>query len=262
MKNPTTCRTGRAQLAVAAAMIALAWSACSRDAHHDDAGPPPQGAPMVTPRPEPAPAVGAASAAGEARTVSGSASADADGAAGGAGGARTLAAAPGVQSLPPANPDPSMTQDPSVEGLDDRGGAYARVGFSTLAGYFYDVEEIEATIPDNPDGKPEDHIPPAVRALDGKKVVVRGFMMPIEMIRNETSVFLLVRNRLLCCFGMMVGINEWVHVRMADDKRVPWINDVPIAVYGTLRVREEVRDGMIMSLYRMEGEDVVHGGGY
>jgi hypothetical protein len=152
-----------------------------------------------------------------------------------------------------------MTRDVPIQGVDDRSGAYAPVAFSKLAGFEYDIDMVEASIAA---GQPDDEIPAEVRALNGRKVVASGFMVPIEMQGRETRTFLLMRNRMGCCFGMLLGINEWIHVRMEGDKTAQWINDVPINVYGTLEVGEDVRDGMVMSIYRMKGEDVVHRGGY
>jgi hypothetical protein len=87
-------------------------------------------------------------------------------------------------------------------------------------------------------------------------------MMPIDINReNETRKFLLVRNRMACCFGAMTGLNEWILVQM-DPTPAKFVKDVPVVVYGTLEVGEDIKDGMVMSVYRMRGDEVGHSGGY
>lgn len=168
-----------------------------------------------------------------------------------------------VPEMIQANPDIGKTQgDLPVSDIDSRDGQYKPISFGKLGGYLYDNYAVEASLGKDGQGKPIDEIPAQVRALDKQKVALRGFMVPIDIKKNEARSFLLVRNRMACCFGMQVGLNEWVFVRMAGDKTARWMNDVPTTVYGTLSVGEDIRDGMIMSIYRMEGEDVAYSGGY
>lgn len=168
-----------------------------------------------------------------------------------------------VPEMIQANPDVGKTQgDLPVTDIDSRDGQYKPISFGKLGGYLYDNYAVEASLGKDGKGKPIDEIPAEVRALDKQKVALRGFMVPIDIKKNEARSFLLVRNRMACCFGMQVGLNEWVFVRMAGDKTARWMNDVPTTVYGTLSVGEDIRDGMIMSIYRMEGDDVAYSGGY
>ncbi len=50
-------------------------------------------------------------------------------------------------------------------------------------------------------------------------------------------------------------MNQWVLVRVRDDQRVLFSHS-PIRVYGQLEVGEEIRDGRVVSLYRMQAERV------
>ncbi len=138
---------------------------------------------------------------------------------------------------------------------------YLPLAFGKLASFAYDVYAAEEEIAS--EGKPgPERVPAEIRSLNGRKIAVRGFMMPLDITRNQAKTFLLVRNRMACCFGMMVGLNEWVYVQMADGSAADWVNDVPITVYGELAVGEEVRDGMVMSLYRMKADEVAYDGGF
>src|SRR5262249_49002253 len=76
-------------------------------------------------------------------------------------------------------------------------GDYLTVTFDTLSSYYYEVPNLEATanVPadkiagdkgdkgDKGDGarRPKDQIPAPIRALDGKKVSIQGFMIPIKL---------------------------------------------------------------------------------
>ena len=104
-------------------------------------------------------------------------------------------------------------------------------------------------------------IPQRVLALDKKKVIVQGFMVPIEFKRDSVRSFLLVRNQMMCCFGAMIGMNEWVMVQMDGEKRTTFVQDVPTVVYGELEVGEDIQNGMVMSLYRLRGLEVQFKGG-
>ncbi|MGH7162583.1 MAG: hypothetical protein ACREID_03790, partial [Planctomycetota bacterium] len=59
-----------------------------------------------------------------------------------------------------------------------------------------------------------------------------------------------------CCYGVMPRMNEWVHVKMAPGKKAKFAIHVPLVAYGTLAVGEQIEDGIVMSLYRMESTEV------
>lgn len=164
----------------------------------------------------------------------------------------------------PANADvDKMTRTPEATNAgDDR---YKAVGFDVLAGFEYQPSETMGlgggTMPN--DAEPgEAAIPDAIKALDGKPIAVTGFMVPIDLRDGKVRYFLLVRNQMLCCYGVMPSMNEWIHVEMNESNRVEYVNDVPITVKGKLAVGEEIEDGVVMSLYRMNGDSVTPRGGW
>jgi hypothetical protein len=109
---------------------------------------------------------------------------------------------------------------------------------------------------DLPPGASRDQIPDRIKALNGKRVAIRGFMVPTVVETDGVKGFLLTRSRDLCCFGIMPKMNEWIDASL-DGRSVPFYSDVVITVYGTLEVGEE-RDGdVVLSLYRLKVEDVV-----
>lgn len=81
-------------------------------------------------------------------------------------------------------------------------------------------------------------------------------MVPIEMRNGKVRTFLLVRNQLACCFGMPMGLTEWLDITVDGDGLEP-VQDVLVAVSGTLDVGPKVtEDGMVLSLYRMKADSL------
>jgi len=105
--------------------------------------------------------------------------------------------------------------------------------------------------------EPKHSIPDAIKALDKKKVAIKGYMMPIDFEDGGTNEFVLTRNIPSCFYCQPPQLNDWVEVKMKDGKRVPYIPDGIIELYGTLDVGEQREDGFIVNLYRMTGEKVV-----
>jgi hypothetical protein len=97
-----------------------------------------------------------------------------------------------------------------------------------------------------------DQIPPAIRGLDGRKAIVQGFMLPIKMEGGLVTELLLMRTQMMCCYGVMPQVNEWVLVHMA--KGVNQIMDVPVAFDGVLHVKELYENGFLTAIYVLDGE--------
>lgn len=152
-----------------------------------------------------------------------------------------------------------MTDTPEFA-ADEELGEYKPAGFSLLAGFDYDVYAVESSV--DGDRVTLDLIPPQIRALNDKPVALRGFMVPIDVVRNKARSFLLVRNRMMCCFGIPTGVNEWVYVKMDGNKTAEYAKDIAVTVMGRLSVGESLSDGLVMSIYRMVADEVINEGGY
>lgn len=96
--------------------------------------------------------------------------------------------------------------------------------------------------------------PEAVRKLDGKKVAMIGFMLPIDQVEHIKE-FLLVQSLWACCYGTPPDINGIVRVVMNGDKRTDYQFD-PVLVTGTFRVKESREDGYCVDIYQLEAESV------
>ena len=129
------------------------------------------------------------------------------------------------------------------------------VGFDQLASYEFTPPNYDAAAGD---GKAQvkkgpDQIPESIRALNEKKVLVTGFMLPIKMDQGLVKEFLLVKDPMMCCYGIMPKINEWVVVRMTG-KGVAPLMDIPIGFEGKLAVGELYDNGYLTGVYLLEGE--------
>ena len=145
------------------------------------------------------------------------------------------------------------TGGPAVGRAEEAGG-YERVGFDKLASYPYNPPAYDAAAPDpKPAPKPDNQIPERIRQYHGKKVAVTGFMLPVKMDGGLVKEFLLVKDPMLCCYGIMPKLNEWVVVKMLGPGVKP-LMDVPITFEGRLKVGEMYENGYLTGLYLLEGE--------
>jgi hypothetical protein len=96
-------------------------------------------------------------------------------------------------------------------------------------------------------------IPKQIEELNGKKIAVTGFMLPFDFDRDKVKSFLLLQNKMGCCFGIMPGMNEFIYVKMAPNASTKFMTDIPITVSGKFEIGQE---NVIGSLYGMEAEKV------
>lgn len=138
---------------------------------------------------------------------------------------------------------------------------YKPVAFDKLASFFYvppPYYEMEAGTYELDGG-----LPASIKRLDGAKVEIVGYMLPLDYTREEgVRRFLLMRNQMMCCFGMPLQMNELMVVSMADGSGIKYYNDIPLSIYGKLEVGEKVEEGVVTSVYRVVADDVRPRAGY
>jgi hypothetical protein len=128
------------------------------------------------------------------------------------------------------------------------------INFDELASFDYAVPDAPVDV-ETVSVEEEEKIPASIRALDGRLVRLKGFMLPTRLEAGLTTEFLLMRDQSMCCFGVVPRINEWVSVRMEGGGVRP-LMDQPVTVFGTLHVGATFQNGMLLGLYQMEGEDL------
>lgn len=134
---------------------------------------------------------------------------------------------------------------------------HLRVGFNVLGGFPFELSKSEAAAAGTADAKQAadvlTRIPSVVRELDGQKVLVSGFMLPMKMEGMLATEFLLVANSMLCCYGVVPPMNQWMVVQMKKGGVKPQ-QDVPLAFFGTLRVKPRFDGGALSAIYQLEGD--------
>jgi len=133
----------------------------------------------------------------------------------------------------PALPDPETLAKPIEK--KDLGGDYLELPFAKISNYRYIFPDVE-------DGENvPDQIPESIKKLDGRKVSIRGFMLPVTQKDGRVTEFLLLKDQSLCCFG--------------DSAPMVW--DIPITTFGKFEVGEVFENGVLMTIYRQRFEKLV-----
>jgi hypothetical protein len=97
-------------------------------------------------------------------------------------------------------------------------------------------------------------MPEAVKKMDSHKVMMTGFMLPIDEVENIKE-FLLVQSLWSCCYGQPPDINGIVRVVMQGDKRIDYKYD-PIKVVGEFKVVASFEEGYCIDIYQLHAESV------
>lgn len=97
-------------------------------------------------------------------------------------------------------------------------------------------------------------MPKRVKALSGKKVLMTGFMLPIDEVQNIKE-FLLVESLWSCCYGQPPDIHGIVRVVMPEKKTTDYFFD-PLKIIGTFKVESTVMDGYCVDIYQLHVESL------
>ena len=99
--------------------------------------------------------------------------------------------------------------------------------------------------------------PDSIRALDGAEAAIPGYMMPFdEDGQGGVLSFYLVRSVMVCCFGVRPRLNEIVLCEAVPGHPAAYFYNVPIRVYGKLKVGELREYGQVQALYRLKVESI------
>ncbi|MFM8953109.1 MAG: hypothetical protein ACKOOF_08645 [Planctomycetaceae bacterium] len=105
------------------------------------------------------------------------------------------------------------------------------------------------------DGDPPDAVPDAARALDGRDVLLKGYMYPGKQQQGIVQ-FLLVRDQGDCCFGGNPRITDRVLVQLADPAGVEFSPRLK-KIAGRFHVRPVGTDALAGGvLYHLENASV------
>lgn len=134
---------------------------------------------------------------------------------------------------------------------------FAMAGFDILSGYTIEISD-ELLGPVTNDlaavtAKTEALIPAKVKALDQKRVALKGFMLPLKVEGGLVTEMLIMKDQSMCCYGTVPKIHEWVSVKMSE-KGVKPLMDQAVTLMGKLHVGEMRENGYLTGIYRMDGE--------
>ena len=95
---------------------------------------------------------------------------------------------------------------------------------------------------------------PAIEALAGQTVRVRGFMFP-SFQQSGLKKFVLVRDNQECCFGPGAALYDCVRVAMTPPKTADF-HVLPITVEGVFGIEEFRVGDAVMAIYRLDATAV------
>ncbi len=160
---------------------------------------------------------------------------------------QSVATSPVVSASATNLPAVDWTKPDTVE------DGFIRLGYDKLSSFKYDVYEVYSeTNSGRALLKSDDFIPSQVKAYDGKRVTVTGYVLPMRTRRGLVTEFLLLRDQGTCCFGAQAQINHFIRVRyppgFQHGSPVPW------KVFGTIRIGEIYIQGYLTGIYQLDAE--------
>ncbi|MCB9890413.1 MAG: DUF3299 domain-containing protein [Planctomycetes bacterium] len=97
-------------------------------------------------------------------------------------------------------------------------------------------------------------MPKDLAKLDGKKVVMAGFMLPIDEV-EDIKTFYLVKSLWSCCYGIPPDVNGLVKIHVAAKKGIAYQWD-PILVVGTFRLKKVMDEDYTICIWQMDDAQV------
>ena len=144
----------------------------------------------------------------------------------------------------------SATPAPQIE------GGYLRLGFDELSNFKYDTYEVlDEVNGGRPLTKSDDVIPPHIKAYDGRKVLVEGYIMPLRIRKGLVTEFLMFRDQAACCFGDKAKMNHYMRVKVTDKGFEPG-STMTHKVWGTIAVGEIYVQDYLTGIYQMTADRV------
>ncbi|HWL09920.1 MAG TPA: hypothetical protein VNQ76_16050 [Planctomicrobium sp.] len=151
------------------------------------------------------------------------------------------AATPAMPANMPASPDaPVIPTGPlPIKLLIPQKEFTAEGSAKALRVTFDDIDLLKVL---NMEPVPEDavdHFPEWLSSLNGKKIVLRGWMYPPAR-QDGISRFMFVRDNGICCFGRAPKIYDKLGVTLRKGVTTPYIQNRPFDVVGTLLIEPEI----------------------
>jgi hypothetical protein len=151
---------------------------------------------------------------------------------------------------------PGRSADPETISLG--GEELPVIGFDKLSAFPYTIVDVGtgATPEQIAEARKRDQVPAAVRAYQDKRVVLTGYLMPLQLENGLTKKFVMMKDVNTCCYGATPNMNDYVVVTMKGEG-VKALQDVPVELVGVLRIEEKYDGGYVTSLFQLDGEKFI-----
>ena len=101
-------------------------------------------------------------------------------------------------------------------------------------------------------------IPAQIQALNGQKVAIKGFVIPLANSDGQTTKEFLFADELVSgLFCAMLGYDQWMVGETVDPKGFDIKDEEfeePITIYGTMEVGPKFEDGEFVGIYRLKAD--------
>jgi len=159
---------------------------------------------------------------------------------------------PAFISVAPAT-TPAVTREPVKIKID--GADLLDVGFNVLSAFDYTIVDAGtgATPEQIAQAEKNDQVPSWVRVFDAKRIVLTGYLMPLQVENGLAKKFVMMKDVTTCCYGAVPNMNDYVVVTMKGEG-VKAVQDVPVALIGTFHIAQKYENGYVTSLFQLDGE--------
>jgi hypothetical protein len=154
---------------------------------------------------------------------------------------------------------PALAQTPAVDTTPRKvtlaGTELFALGFDKLSAFPYKItdagtgatpEEIQAAMK-------VDQVPSWIKIYDNQRVLLTGYMMPLQLENGRAKKFVMMRDINTCCYGAVPNMNDYVVVTMKG-QGAENVQDVPVELTGLFRIEQRYEGGYVVSLFVMDGE--------
>ncbi len=95
-----------------------------------------------------------------------------------------------------------------------------------------------------------------IKALDGKRIKIRGYILP-GFQQNGIKQFVLVRDNMECCFGPGAMLHDCILVEMVPPAETSFTVR-PVSIDGKFTIHEFKieENGNILAIYHLDGTEV------
>ena len=158
-----------------------------------------------------------------------------------------------VSDSPPPRSPAFSSHAPTIAKLD--GEDVYVVGFDQLSAFDYTIVDAGtgATPAQIAEAMKRDPVPDWIRFYQDKRIVLTGYLMPLQVENGRSKKFVMMKDVTTCCYGAVPNMNDYVVVAMKGDG-IAVVQDVPVALIGVLHIEQKYENGYITALYQLAGE--------